>query len=398
MTSQFTDLQSRAFAQMDAKAREIVEKRFGVRLESAQSSERHQAAWDVYQNATVKILKAIAPSDESVTRIDDPAAYAAIIARNSCRDFWRVHHPGWADLKGRLSRFFRKQPAYALWSTDEQLGLICGPAGWRDRAMAEGAKVNALVENPRRIRASALPKTEVVERLDAPGWARFLEGLFEYLGGPIRLDDLVSIAGVLFGVKGSREMAFDELTRGDDGRVWDPPAREQRADTAAAIREQLRKLWAELRGMPKRWVMPFLLNPPVMKGAQRAKPRTRPSGDVTPESGADESGNARLHDKPDRGEIAVFISNGIANLTEIESVIAFKEEQYLLLWNGLGIEARGGPALASVGDPHSRFAVIWNLLPLEDDLIAAVMGLDSGQKVINLRMVAKNHLAKVLAR
>ncbi len=406
MTTQFTDLQSRAFAQMDAKAREIVEKRFGVRLDSAQSSERHQAAWDVYQNATVKILKAIAPADECVARIDDPAAYAAIIARNSCRDFWRVHHPGWADLKGRLSRFFRKQQAYALWSTDEQLGWICGPAGWRDRAMAEGAKVNALVENPRRIRTSALPKTEVVERLDAPGWARFIEGLFEYLAGPLRLDDLVSIAGVLFGVKGSREMAFDEVTRGDDGRVWDPPAREQRPDTAIAVREQLRKLWTELRGMPKRWVMPFLLNPPVMKGAQGRKPRTRHGADLTSESGENERGNARLdepgyadlHDKPDRGEIAVFPSNGIASVAEIGSLIAFKEDQYALLWRGLGIEARGGPPLESVGDPLSRFAVIWNLLPLEDDLIAAVMGLDSGQKVINLRMVAKNHLAKVLTR
>jgi len=387
MSVQFTDLEGSIFAQMDAKAREVVEKRFGVRLDSAQSSERQQTAWDVYQNATVKILKALAQVQESATRIDDPAGYAATIARNSCRDFWRVHHPGWADLKGRLSRFFRKQPAYELWSTDEQLGLICGPADGRNRAMADGAKVSALIENPRRIRASALPKAEVVERLDAPAWARLLEGVFEYLGGPLRLDDLVSIAGVLFGVKGSREMAFDEMTHGDDGRVWDPPAREERPDTVLAIRDQLRKLWAELRGMPKRWVMPFLLNPPVMKGAQGRKPRRRPG-----ESDGIEA------EKPDRGEIAVFIANGIASVAEIESILAFKEEQYAVLWSGLQVEARGGPPLASMGDPHSRFAVIWDLLPLEDELIAAVMGLDSGQKVINLRMVAKNHLAKILVR
>jgi len=35
-------------------------------------------------------------------------------------------------------------------------------------------------------------------------------------------------------------------------------------------------------------------------------------------------------------------------------------------------------------------------LPIEDDVIARVMGLESAQKVINLRMVAKNHLAKAL--
>jgi hypothetical protein len=40
--------------------------------------------------------------------------------------------------------------------------------------------------------------------------------------------------------------------------------------------------------------------------------------------------------------------------------------------------------------------VIWNLLPLDDGVIAKIMGLESGQKVINLRMVAKNHLCKAL--
>jgi hypothetical protein len=378
------EIQPVLFQQMDDKARDVIERRFGVRLKSEQSSERFQAAWDVYQNATIKILKALG----SNAKIEDSAGYAAVIARNSCRDFWRVHNPGWADLKGRLSRFFRKQPAYALWSIDEQTGFICGPATWRNRPLAGGAKVSELVDNPRRIRSAALPKTEVIERLDAPAWARLIEGLFEYLDGPLRLDELVSIAGVLFGVKGSREMAIDEVPTGVDGRIWDPPTKEVRPDHALAIRDQLRKLWTELCGMPKRWVVPFLLNPPVMKGAAK-RPRIR-----TPES---EESEARVPEKPDRGEIGVFASAGIASVTEIESLIAFKEEQYVILWRRLDVEGRGGPPLDSVDDPHRRFAVIWEHLPLEDELIAALMGLDSGQKVINLRMVAKNHLAKVLA-
>jgi hypothetical protein len=386
---------------MDQKAREVIETRFGVHLESAQSSERFQAAWDVYQNATVKILKTLA-SDKATagggTAIADPAGYAAVIARNSCRDFWRVHNPGWADLKGRLSRFFRKQPAYLLWSIDEQSGSICGPAAWKGRAIADGAKVSQLMENPRRVRASSLPKAEVVERLDAPAWARLLEGLFDFLEGPVRLDELVSIAGVLFGVKGSREMAFDEIAPAGDGRVWDPPAREPRPDSALAIREQLGKLWSELSSMPRRWVMPFLLNPPVMRGSGS---RTRMRAEQAPE----EAGSAGHGTSPlrgagphaqDRGEIAVFTSTGIASMNEIESLIAFKPEQYALLWSKLQVEAQGGPPLESIGDPQGRFAVIWDFLPLEDELIAAVMGLDSGQKVINLRMVAKNHLAKAL--
>ena len=371
MSLQFTDLESRTFAQMDRKAREVIETRFGVHLESAQSSGRFQAAWDVYQNATVKILKALA-SDKtaagSAPAIADPGGYAAVIARNSCRDFWRVHNPGWADLKGRLSRFFRKHPAYSIWSIDEQTGSICGPAAWEGRAMADGAKVGQLMENPKRVRAASLPKVEVIERLDAPAWARLLEGFFEYLEGPVRLDELVSIAGVLFGVKGSREMAFDEVAPTGDGGVWDPPAREPLPDTALAIREQLGKLWTELRSMPRRWVMPFLLNPPVMKGSG-GRPRVRApfaGNGTSPLRGtssaghgpAPQDGPAPQH-TPDRGEIAVFTSAGIASREEIESLIAFKPEHYALLWSRLEVEAQGGPPLESVGDP--RWAIRRNL-------------------------------------
>jgi hypothetical protein len=374
--------QGHLFAQMDAKAKDVIEKRFGVRLSSTQSTEKHQAAWDVYQNATVKILRAI----NSDSRIDDPSSYSATIARNSCRDYWRLHNPGWADLKGRLSRFFRKQPGYEVWGIEEMLGWICAPAGWKDTPMAEGSRVSALIEQPRRIQSAALPKSEAMERLDAAAWDALVRGCFEYLKGPVRLDDLVSIIGVLFGVKGAREMAFDELAPGadEDAPAWEPAAREPGADTRLALREQLHILWTHLKTMPHRWVLPFLLNPPVMKGAQGSKPRRRgPESDETPE-------------RADRGEVEVFTTNGIATIAEIETVLDFGDRHYALLWRELDVPGRGGPPLDSLPDSRHRFAVIWNLLPLADEVIAKIMNLESAQKVINLRLVARNHLAKAL--
>jgi hypothetical protein len=218
---------------MDARAREVVEKKFRVRMDSAQSSENQQAAWEVYQNATLKLIKAIGSGVE----FGDAKGYAATVARNSCRDYWRVYNPGWADLKGRLSRFFKKQSQWTLWETPEQLGWICGPASWKGNAIAQGNRISALLEKPKSIRATALPKREVVSELDATSWHMLLNGIFEYLKGPVRLDDLVSICGVLFGVKGSREMAFEEMTTDDEGRAWDPPAHAPRPDVALAIRD-----------------------------------------------------------------------------------------------------------------------------------------------------------------
>ena len=60
MGGTFTEAQGLLFADMDARAREVVEKKFRVRLDSSQSSENQQAAWEVYQDATLKLIKASA--------------------------------------------------------------------------------------------------------------------------------------------------------------------------------------------------------------------------------------------------------------------------------------------------------------------------------------------------
>lgn len=366
------------FERMDAKARQVIERRFHVRLNSNVSSESQQAAWDVYQTATVKLLEAL----RSGVEIADPEGYAARTARNRCYDYWREHSPDWFDLKGRLYRFFGKQPAWTRWNTAEPKGWICGPAAIRNSPLAESHRVAALLDNPRRISSRALPKREVFQQLDAADWDRLLTGIFDYLGGPVRMDELVSIAGVLFGVRGSRVLAFDEMSpAGEDGPKWEPPAPPAATLDRLVIREQLARLWAEIKTMPKRWVIPFLLNPPSIKGGQAKSLRNR--------GGAEPA-------KPERGEIEVFTANGLTTVSEIAALLGFDDAQYSYLWGTLAIEAQGGPPLAALPDPVQRFGVIWSLLPVDDEVIAGLMALESSQKVINLRTVAKNHLARIL--
>lgn len=378
MSQPHEPISAAVFERMDAKARQVIERRFRVRLTTNQSGESQQAAWDVYQNTTVKILEIL----NSGAPIQDPEGYAATLARNRCYDYWRDHSPDWYDLKGRLYRFLGKQPMWTRWKTDELKGWVCSPAAIKNKPMAEGRLVTELLEKPRRINARALPKTDVFQNLDAKDWDRLLTGVFDFLGGPLRLDELVSIAGVLFGVRGSRELAFEDLSPDPEGgRAWEPPGETPDTLDRMVIREQLSRLWAEIKSMPRRWAIPFLLNPPSLRGGA-AKPRNR--------DGASEAA------KPERGEIEVFTANGLTTVAELAGVVGFNDRQYALLWASLGVESRGGPALDVVPDAQMRFGVIWNFLPLDDDLIARLMELESSQKVINLRTVAKNHLAKVL--
>lgn len=362
------DAAGELFARMETKAREIIERRFRVRLGAAASTEQHQAAWDVYQSAALKFAQAL----DAGAEIADPEAYAATVARHACSDYWRAQAAEWYELKGRLYRFFRKQPAWELWTRPDVRGPVCGPAAWRDRAMATGNRVAALLDKPRLISSRMLPKAEVFQELAVTDWDRLLNGAFSYLEGPVRLDALVSIAGALFGVQGSRELAYDDAAPGgaeEDRPAWEPPARPASTLDAVVIREQIGRVWSEAKTMPQRWLIPFLLNPPTLAGSpgQRAP-----------------------------AEIGVFTANGFTTVAEIGALIGFTGEQYNVLWTELAIEAHGGPALASIPGAAERFAVVWNYLPLEDSLIARLMSLDSAQKVVNLRMVAKTHLAKVL--
>lgn len=397
------EAQGRLFAEMDAAAREVVERRFGVRLDSHQSSQKLDAAWDVYQNTSVKLMTAI----RNRARIDNPRAYGATVARHTCCDHWRHESPEWTELKGRLRAFFKAQSPWALWDNLDQLGPMCAPAEWRDKPMAEGERVAALLDRPRRIEESALPASTTISALKSNDWDRLLQGFFKFLRGPVRLDDLVSITGVLFGVMGSRFLAFNEIGGPEeDGPVFDPASSEPSIEGEYAMREIMLLIWAELKTMPKRYVVPFLLNPPVPKGLPTTRIRNKQakgkSGavEVTTADEAEEPLEAEVEKtkaaRPERGEVLLFVKNGAATATEIGAMIGFSADQFATLWRELQIEAKGGPPLEAVPDAKLRFAIVWNYLPLEDRVIARVMGLATGQMVINLRNTAKDLLARML--
>ena len=118
------------------------------------------------------------------------------------------------------------------------------------------------------------------------------------------------------------------------------------------IRQQIGRLWAEVKTMPRRWLVPFLLNLPTVKGSSQGS-----SGKRSP---------------ADRAEIDVFTANGFTTVAEISTLIGFTDTQYDILWSELAIESRGGPPLAATA-PEARFAAVWNHLPLEDELIARLM-------------------------
>jgi hypothetical protein len=153
----------------------------------------------------------------------------------------------------------------------------------------------------------------------------------------VPLDDLVDLLAVVWRVTELPGAAAAGSAGDDQG---DPLAAiaDPGADVAGSAerREQLTRLWEEVRRLPHRQCAALLLN---------------------------------LRDGDTRGVIALLPMLGVARVSEIAEAVR--------------IDA-------------AEFAALWDRLPLEDMAIAELLGA-TRQQVINLRKVARERLARRIA-
>jgi hypothetical protein len=69
--------------------------------------------------------------------------------------------------------------------------------------LARATRVAAVVRDPKLFPSRSIPERHAYADVTARGWNRLLLGLFTYLGGPARLDDVVTVAGVLLHLPGA---------------------------------------------------------------------------------------------------------------------------------------------------------------------------------------------------
>lgn len=272
------------------------------------------------------------PGDSSVA-ILDIAAYAATAARHACDAILRRRDPGRLILENRLRYLLRHTQGLALWEENGQ--TVCGFQVWRD--------------NPHN-RAGAGPLPTAPELLKdnflhlpvgPAGDAEFCAGLLDGIGRPVVFQDMVSTFAAY------RPPILAQSTgmlpiRGPEGGKLPEVLWEEVVDTTADIprrvihRDQLRRLWGEVRQLPPRQCTALLMN---------------------------------LRDGEGHGVVALLPILGIATRDEIAAVMQMTPAQ--------------------LDD-------FWDRLPLDDNEIACLIEA-TRQQVINLRKVARERLVRRLA-
>ncbi|MCG3161313.1 MAG: hypothetical protein JMDDDDMK_02480 [Acidobacteria bacterium] len=295
---------------------------------------RHQDAEDLHGEVLVQLLSRLQAfrSHPAENAIGNFHGYVAVSAYNACHEYIRRKSPQHHHLKNRLRYLMTHHSGFCLWENDKAVAL-CGFSGWRaaHRSDASSKRLAQINDDPQSFAQAALGE----RRPERMNLADMAAAIFDWVGHPIELDQLVNLVARLCGV--TEPLVKPESERDEDSldlfeRLPDPRAD---VETEVEARMRLERLWVEITQLPAGQRAALLLN---------------------------------LRDEKGGNAIALLPITGVASIRQIAESLAI---------------------------PAIEFVHIWPRLPLDDDAIASRLGL-TRQQVINLRLAARRRLLRRL--
>ena len=280
--------------------------RFKLRLNSYRETHRAETE-DIQQEVVLQLLAQLQRFRKLPDKhpISDVRGIAAVIAHRTCARWMRRQFPERHALKNRLHYLMTRQRGFALWQ-DGDGKLVAGFAAWREQPTRSFGEVEKL---PAHIRAL---KSDKAQQL-----AETVAGIFNFLGGPVEFDDLVS---GLAAIQGISDQPIESLADDDDA-TFEPVASEPNQAWRIEKRIFLQRLWEELQQLPVNQRAALLLN---------------------------------LRDATGFSCITLFPATGIATIRQLAEALEISAQS---------------------------FAEVWNDLPLEDARIAELLGLTRQQVI-----------------
>ena len=266
--------------------------RFKLRLNSYNETQRAEAE-DIQQEVVLQLLAQLQRFRKLPTGhpISDIRGMAAVIAHRTCARWMRRQFPERHALKNRLHYLLTRQRGFALWP-DRDGTLVAGFDVWQqqEKLVRSLGDVDKL---PAHIRALKSDKSQQL--------AETIASIFNFLGGPVEFDELVS--GVA-AVQGISDQPIESLAE-DDEAALEPPAAEP--DQAWRIEKRifLQRLWEELQQLPVNQRAALLLN---------------------------------LKDASGFSCITLFPATGIATVRQLATVLEISAESFTEVWNDLPLE------------------------------------------------------------
>lgn len=339
--------------EVDSTIRGAVRHKLRVSLRGNDLREQNLDAMDVLQDIRLKLVRRLSenePGDEG-TSIQEWNAYAATVAYRTCADYLRARYPVRTSLKNSLRRILDKSDRFLTWTSGNG-ELMCGFAGWKNPSFSmDMARILELREDPFRLSPSALPKVSA-DTMRAADWHTLLEETFNYVGGPLPLDDLIAIVAPVTGMEDVPDAGESEAS--DEPAELDMLRSHDLTPYASWLTcERLKLYWAAVLKLLVWHRVAYLMN----------------------------------HRDGDLEALSLY---GVATLEQIGESLELTASQYEILARELRVaELPAAPAA-------HRFLLFWSYLPIEDNVIAILLATTRAQ-VIGYRNKAKERLKRMLA-
>lgn len=324
-------------------------------VSGAQSSE------DDCQESLQQIIKALwqCRANPQQHAIGDFRRYVMVVASHVARHHLRAEHPAYHSLRESLRHLLRSDSRFALWERDRD--WVCGLATHQNQlpATSTNSRLSQLLQQPLAYDEVILPGRDA----QSVAQADLLQAIFVWLGHAVAFDQLVKI---FFALRRVEEFSPLADTDDEDARSWSEilPGTEPPQDEEAVWRQFLEKLWLEIEQLPPLQRIAYLLN--------------FTAGD---------------------GSLEIFWLHGVASVRRIGQTVGLSEEQFARVWENPAmpmLDDQTRQQAARLTDYDEKFALLWRYLPLNDLVIARLIGTER-QKVINLRKSAGDRLARRLA-
>jgi RNA polymerase sigma factor (sigma-70 family) len=224
--------------------RQVLRLRLGFYVSAQGINEHNQDAEDLYQEALTRVVHVLKQLHAtSSTDIEDFERYVSRVASNICIDFLRDKSPARTRLKDSLRDLFRRHRELVSWEYEGE--ILCGFANWRN------TRKSTFSDQELRDVETKLETFQAVRFADedvrlAP-LSQILTELFDWIGGPIQIDVLVTMVAYLLAVKDQHIESLDDPTR-----QWDTyfPADTQTGESHVEANELLSRLWHAVRQLP----------------------------------------------------------------------------------------------------------------------------------------------------
>jgi hypothetical protein len=314
---------------VDRTIRGIIRQKFNLSTRKFTANYNNPDTEDIYHDVCLQILNRLrqVKANPLTKTINNFRNYVAVTTYNICDEALRQKYPRRWRLKNRLRYLLSHQQGFSLWLDDKQ-GWLAGFSLWQTQKKVFSGiqKLENLLNHPHLSLQTMLPYKEIHKVNPAD----LVAAIFNYVGSPIKLDDLVNIAAELWNAKDpiSATGISEDIAQNRETHL----SKSTDLTTELEQRIYLKYLWQNISSLPLRQRIALLLN---MK---------------------DENGSG----------IALFPFLGIATIRQIATTLEM---------------------------PIEEFAQLWPRLPLDDTAIAEHLGINR-QQVINLRKAARLRLIR----